>query len=184
MKTIKSLIFVALMFSLFSISAQDIQREKFIFGVATGGGMLLQKDKNADLESYGKISILNLKLGYMVSPNTALCIHVPSGGHKENGETRAFEASLITAQHWFADRFWASAGVGLAMDMPPFYDTKIEDPDFYFGPAASIGAGYEVWRKGKFALDLKGRILYGNYDVEGVRRQSTAFDILVGFNWY
>ncbi len=160
------------------------EREGFIFGVAAGGGALLSKDKGLDSESYGRISVLNLKVGFMISPTTAICLHVPSGGHKQNDETRAFEASLITCQHWFTNRFWSSAGLGLAMDMPPFYDFSNDDPKFYFGTAVSIGAGYEFWKKGRFAMDVQGRVLYGNYDVEGVNRQSTAFDLLIGFNWY
>ena len=76
------------------------------------------------------------------------------------------------------------AGLGLAMDMPPFYDTKEDDPQFYFGSALCAGLGYEIWHKNNFSLDIQGRCLYGYYDVEQVKRQSTAFDVLFGFNWY
>ncbi len=188
MKKITFILVSILLFSQLSFAQKSNEsqfvREGFIFGVAAGGGTLLMKDKGFDSESFGKMSVLNLKLGYMINPTTAICLHVPSGGHKQDDETRAFEASLITGQHWFTDRFWSSAGVGLAMDMPPFYEVNNDDPAFYFGAAASIGAGYEFWRKGRFAMDIQGRVLYGNYDVEGVNRQSTAFDLLIGFNWY
>ena len=144
---------------------------------------MLEKDSGIDMENYGKMSILNLKLGWMITPQTAICLHVPSGGHTENGETRAFEAVLITG-HWFAEKIWGIAGIGLAMDMPPFYDTKNDDPKFYFGPALSAGMGYEILQKESFVLDVQARCLYGNYEVESVKRQSTAFDILIGVNWY
>ncbi len=171
------------------LSAQNTAEQKkaekrWLFGGAFGGGSLIQKDEGQSAESYTKFSMLNLKVGYFIHPRTAVCLHIPSGGHKEKDETRAFEALLISGQHWFIDRFWGSAGLGLAMDMPSLFDTSNENPKFYFGPAASIGAGYELWRKGKFALDIQGRILYGNYKVEGKQRQSTAFDLMIGFAWY
>ncbi len=167
------------------VNAQEIQeRSGFIFGCAIGGGTLIQKDEGASQVTYGKMSVLNLKLGYMLSPQTAICLHVPSGGHKQNAETRAFEASLVGAQHWFTNKFWGFAGAGLAMDMPPFYDTENDDPDFYFGTALSIGAGYEIFRKNRFSIDIQARYLYGNYEVEGITRQSNAIDFLIGFNWF
>ncbi len=76
------------------------------------------------------------------------------------------------------------AGPGLAMDMPPFYDTDNDDPEFHFGTALSAGLGYEILRMKSFVLDIQFRCLYGNYEVENVRRQSVAFDVLIGFNWY
>ena len=165
-------------------SLQRPERRGFIFGVALGGGSLIVKDEGLASESYAKASVLNLKLGYMLNNKNAICLHIPSGGHKENEETRAFESILFTGQHWFGKRLWGSAGVGLAMDMPPFYDTENDDPKFYFGTATSLGVGYEIWQSKRFALDVQGRIVYGNYQVESIRRQCTAFDLLIGLNLY
>ena len=172
--------------TLFAQNSQfkTFEKQGFILGVGVGGGILLEKDSGFDMNDYGKMSILNLKLGWMVTPQTALCLHIPSGGHTENDETRAFEAVLVAAQHWFSDKVWGMAGLGLAMDMPPFYETENDDPDFYFGTALNAGAGYEILKNKNFVLDIQVRCLYGNYEVESVRRQSTAFDILVGLNWY
>lgn len=164
--------------------SQSAEKQGFLFGVGVGGGVLLEKDTGIDMENYGKYSFLNLKLGWMIAPKTAICLHIPSGGHKEKGKTRAFEAVLATSQHWFSERIWGMAGLGLAMNMPPFYETEEDDPKFYFGLALSTGLGYELLQKGRFALDIQTRCLYGNYDIETVKRQSTAFDILIGFNWY
>jgi hypothetical protein len=183
------LVIMILLFNTVILFAQSkefkaTEKQGFLFGVGIGGGVLLEKDSGIDLENYGKISFLNLKLGWMITPETAICLHVPSGGHRENGETRAFEAVLVTAQHWFSKRIWGMGGVGLAMDMPPFYDTENDDPKFYFGTALSAGLGYEILQRKSFVLDIQARCLYGNYEVESVRRQNIAFDILIGFNWY
>lgn len=171
------------------LSAQDTawgssEKQGFLIGAGIGGGALLAKDTGIDMKNYGKYSLLNLKLGWMITPRTAICLHVPSGGHTENGETRAFEAVLVTGQHWFSKKIWGTAGLGLAMDMPPFYDTDNDDPEFYFGTALSAGMGYEILQKESFVLEIQARCLHGNYDVEAVERQSVAFDILVGVNRY
>ena len=181
-KGILTVIILALFAS--GANAQDNSRSGFIFGAAMGGGTLIQKDEGLSSKSYGRYSLLNLKVGYMLNPETAICLHVPSGGHKENGETRAFEATLLGVQHWFTPKFWGMAGTGLAMDMPAFYDTEIDDPEFYFGPALSLGAGYEIFKTGSFTFDLQLRYLYGNYDIEGINRQCSAFDLLIGINLY
>jgi hypothetical protein len=185
----KIVLLILLMLNAGVLSAQNSnpgspEREGFLFGVAAGGGTLLVKDSGNDWLNYGKLSILNLKLGWLVTPQTALCLHIPSGGHSENGETRAFEAVLAAGQHWFSRRVWGLAGAGLAMDMPPFYETENDDPQFYFGTALSAALGYEIIRRKSFVLDVQARCVYGNYEVESVRRQSIAFDILIGFNFY
>lgn len=182
-------VFIMLMLNVTSLLAQNSElksneKQGFLFGVGIGGGVLLEKNSDVDMESYGKFSILNLKLGWMITPQTAICLHVPSGGHTKNGETRAFEAVLVTGQHWFSEKIWGMAGLGLAMDMPPFYDTENDDPKFYFGPALTAGMGYEILQGKSFVMDVQARCLYGNYEVESVRRQNIAFDILLGFNWY
>jgi hypothetical protein len=177
------------MFNAAILSAQNnesksAEKQGFLIGAGIGGGLLLEKDSGLGMENYGKMSILNLKLGWMVTPQTAICLHIPSGGHSVNGETRAFEAVLVTGQHWFSNKAWGMAGLGLAMDMPPFYDTENDDPKFYFGPALTAGMGYEILQGKSFVMDVQARCLYGNYEVESVRRQSIAFDILIGVNWY
>jgi hypothetical protein len=159
-------------------------RRGFSIGIAAGGGVLLENDSEARMKTYPKYSLLNLKTGWMMTPRTALWLHVTSGGHVDNSETRAFEAVLATGQHWFTEKVWGMTGLGMAMDMPPFYETENDAPRMYFGFAASMTGGYEILRKGRFAMDVQTRILYGNYMVEENRRQSAAVDLLLGCNWY
>jgi hypothetical protein len=160
-----------------------ITRRGFVIGAGIGGGVLISAD-HADPQAYAKMSLLNLKLGYMITPSTELCLHLPSGGHRENKETRAFEAVLAGGKHWFSERFWGLAAAGLAMDMPPFYDYENDDPEMHFGFAAGLGTGYDIIRKRSCALDVQIRYLYGNCAIDGSRRQYSAVDLLVGFNWY
>ena len=166
-----------------STDGGQIPRKGFVVGAGIGGGILVTAD-HSDRKAYAKMSLLNLKLGYMITPSTELCLHIPSGGHWENKETRAFEGVLAGGKHWFSERCWGLATAGLAMDMPPFYDVENEDPEMYFGFAAGISTGFDIIRKRSSALDVQIRYLYGNCDVDGSRKQYSAVDFLVGFNWY
>jgi hypothetical protein len=160
------------------------QREDFMFGIAAGGGILFMKDRGSPVDSYGHFSVPNLKPGWLLSPRSALCLHISSGGHHQNYKTRAFEAVLPAVQYWVKDRLWLLGGAGLSMDMPPFYDVEEDNPKFYFGMALCTSIGYELWKSNGRTIDIQGRLLYGRYEVEGSRRQSLAFSILIGHNWY
>lgn len=78
-------------------------------------------------------------------------------------------------------------GVGLTFDAPAFYTVK--DPktaEFHIGlPALTAGTGYEIYRKGKFAIDLQYRFFYGqsNLSYNGFRKGFSNM-FIVGFNWY
>jgi hypothetical protein len=131
----KVFIIIVLMLSTASLSAQSIEsksseKQDFLIGAGIGGGLLLEKDSDIDMESYGKISILNLKLGWMITPQTAICLHVPSGGHTQSGETRAFEAVLVTGQHWLSEKIWGMAGLlGWLWICPRFMILKMMIPN-------------------------------------------------------
>ena len=188
MKTF-TLTLILIAITLTSINAQSNNEEStyrkgFVIGTAVGGGMLLMNNEGESTETYGRYSLPNLKIGWMVNPDLAAVIHIPGGTHQLNTESRAFEAIVPSLQYWIKDRYWIMGGVGLAMDMTPFYKFGVYDPDFYFGTAVTVSTGYEIYKKKNFALDIQARVLYGNYDVEDVNRQCTAFDIVFGFNWY
>lgn len=125
----------------------------------------------------------------MISPRTALLLYLPGTvyAYKNEGRERdrGFESIVPAVQYWVGDLLWLLGGVGLGLDAPAFYDIKEEtERKFYFGTAALAGVGYELWRKGRFALDLQGRVHYGNAKLPKGRRDGLAFSLLVGFNFY
>jgi hypothetical protein len=76
-------------------------------------------------------------------------------------------------------------GVGLGMDAPAFYDIKGEEErKFYFGASALAGTGYEIWRKGKFACDIQGRVHFGTAKLPNGTQKGSVVSFLIGFNWY
>lgn len=161
-----------------------IIRNGFVIGAAIGGGMLTSATGHSGIHTCPRMSLLNMKLGYMITPATELWVSVPSGGHLENDEMRAFEAILAGGKYRITERVWAGGAAGLAMDMPPFYDIENDNPVMHFGFAANIGSGYEIIKKRCFSMNVRIRYLYGNFDVDGSVKQCSAIDLLAGIDWY
>lgn len=78
-------------------------------------------------------------------------------------------------------------GTGLTFNAPAFYTVKeLQTAGFYSGiPAFSFATGYEVWQKGRFALDLQYRIFLGKSDLSNDGHRAGISNMLnFGFNWY
>jgi hypothetical protein len=131
----------------------------------------------------------NIKIGKMVSPKTALFLYLPGSVYRYAGNgrkrERGFEGFIPAVQYWVKDRWWWQGGVGMTFDAPAFYDIQnSSERKFYFGPEGILGTGYEVWRKGKWAIDVQARMYTGVSHIPGGTRRGMAFGILVGFTWY
>ena len=162
------------------------EREGLILGAALGGGGLRTQDclggSCPASDVFARFSTPNLKLGWMLSPRMAALLYVPAGLHVRNDRKRAFEGVLVGLQYWITERAWVQGGGGVALDVPLLF-TKPEG--FHAGPGLSAGAGVDLVQRGRFAMDLQVRFLYGRVRVEDeLKRRSGATDILVGFNWY
>jgi hypothetical protein len=172
-------------------SAAPVQRSGFIFGAAAGAGLL---DLTGDGVSEGQHlspSFPNLRIGYMVSPRTAVVVLLPGTiyryegvGEQDRPRDRGFEGIIPSIQYWVADRWWIMGGAGLTLDAPTFYDVQdASEGKYYMGPSLSVGAGYEVWRRGSFSLDAQTRLHYGSARLaDGETRKGTAWNLLLGVN--
>jgi len=165
------------------------ERKGLIFGAAFGVSAIRLNRSPVAKETQASISFPNLKIGAMVSKRTAILLYLPGTIYTQKSpgreRDRGFEAIVPSIQYWVKDKWWLSGGVGLGLDAPAFYDIKNEsERKFYFGTSAVIGSGYELCRKGRFALDIQNRIQYGKVNLPSANQTGLAYSVLVGFNFY
>ena len=168
------------------LDKNPFERKGFVIGVGIGAGALTL-NANDTIHTDFSTTLPNIKVGYMLHKRFALLALLPGANYKYNGKDRGFEGAIIAGQYWLKDNWWVLGGTGLTFDAPAFYTVK--EPNtagFYTGfPAFTFATGYEVWRKGRFALDLQYRIFLGksNLPNDG-QREGISNMFIVGFNWY
>jgi hypothetical protein len=170
------------------VNAQDhtTQRKGFSIGIGIGAGTL-NLNTNDTLTQTFSTSLPNLKIGYAIHPNWSILLQLPGANYRYEGKDRGFEAIMLSTQYWMKKNWWLNAGLGLSFDAAAFYTVK--DPKtagFYTGlPALSFTTGYEIWHRGRFAIDLQYRFFTGNTGLQnnGFRKGFSNM-FLLGFNWY
>ncbi len=170
-------------------NSQVAERKGFIFGTSAGVSYLNLKFEGFQNQNTVAASFPNFKIGSMISKNTALLLHLPgsvynytlSGRQRDRG----FEGIIPSIQHWTNDRMWLLAGIGISMDAPAFYDIKTEDErKFYFGYGILASVGYEIWKKGRFVVDIQARMHFGKVKFDNLNEKGFATNFLIGINWY
>ncbi len=164
----------------------ETQRKGLTVGFAVGGGIMRQSNCQADTcqtQKFARVSIPNLKIGVMVSPRFALQLSLPTGVYKtDEGNTRAFDGVMASAQYWPVERLWVSGGLGIAEDLPPLFTKR---GGVHLGAGFMASAGYEVFEHRAFAIDVQARLLGGRLGVDATAsRDNLALDFMVGLNWY
>lgn len=164
-------------------------REGLVLGAAFGVSSIKTAIGSVSAPAELTPSFPNLKVGLMLRQDTALLLHLPGSVYRYRGigreRDRGFEAIVPSLQFWPLERWWVMGGVGLTLDAPTFYDVQGEsEGSFYLGPSVTLGTGYEVFRAGRFVLDVQGRCHYGSARVPEGTRQGLAFNLLAGINWY
>lgn len=167
-------------------AAVPFQRKGLFLGMGFGAGTLQLSANDTSTKAFS-FSIPNIKIGYMLTNRFGMMIFLPGSTYQYRGKVRGFEGVTIAAQYWVKDRWWLLAGSGVTFDAPAFYTVKDpKEAEFYFGfPAITAGTGIEIYRKGKFAIDLQYRFFMGKSLLRNNQfREGTANFFLVGFNWY
>ncbi len=179
-------LFKASTFAQKQVEKKAIDRKGVIVGLGLGAGTLTLNTHDTTQVSFST-TIPNIKVGYMVNENIAILALLPGANYKYNKKDRGFEAFIIGSQYWFQNNWWVLGGVGLTFDAPAFYTVK--DPKtagFYTGfPAYTFATGFEVWHKGRFALDIQYRFFKGKSNLpNNGHREGFSNMFIVGFNWY
>lgn len=186
MKT-QQILFLAALLTLttavYSQSTKEITRKGFVFAAGIGGGVHLSEGT-----AYGRFTVPNLKIGAMLNPKLGVMLYAPGGSSKLDGEERAFEGFIPTAQYWFTERFYVNAGVGVAIETTPFYrvDFSQGPPEFNAGLGFTVSAGHEIiqWSENK-TIDVQLRLLYGSISYQDqTPKDHLAIDLVFGFNLY
>lgn len=165
---------------------KPVERKGFVIGVGLGAGTLTLNTNDSTKVAFST-TLPNIKVGCMLNERLALLALLPGANYKYNGKARGFEAVIIAGQYWVKDKWWILSGTGLTFDAPAFYTVK--DPKtagFYTGvPAFTFATGYEVYHKGKFAIDLQYRIFVGKSNLpNNGQRKGVSNMLIVSFNWY
>lgn len=169
--------------------SEKMVRKGLVLGAAVGVSYSRMNFFPDQSQHQVSASLPNFKIGAMISKRAALLLYLPGNIYplkiEERNRDRGFEAIMPALQYWVNDRWWALAGAGLGLDSPVFYDIKnTEETKFYFGKAVAAGVGYELIQKGRFAMDVQGRIHYGTANRPEGNMNGLAFDLLIGFNLY
>ena len=172
-----------------SNTQKSFDRDGFMFEFGLGGGIISIED-SAGLQSFedtqGAGTFPELKFGYMLNNRLAVTVSAPGMIYMVNDNDRHFGGIIPSVQYWVKDRWWIHGGAGLAIDSPALYD--IEDTvndDWNTGVAVMISSGYELFRKGKFALNVQSKLLLGGVKLNNnIDRDVVQFSVGIGFSWF
>ncbi len=179
--------------NMFAQSNNAIQRKGFVFGIAGGTGFIITSIPSNKNNIQSSNLSYNWKVGYMVNSKMAVLFqgvistYIYEGNIDSPRERlRGFEGLIPSIQYHLNNRLWVSGGIGLGMDNPVFYDVKDETEGKYYagGFKMTISSGYEIWQRKNKTIDFQCRLSYGTSHVPEGKRNSFAFDILIGFNLY
>lgn len=162
------------------------QRNGFVFGLGLGAGNLTLNTNDTQSNAFST-TLPNIKVGFMFGNKIAILALLPGANYKYKEKDRGFEGITLIAQYWVKERWWVMGGTGLTLDAPAFYTVK--DPktaEFNTGfPALTAGTGHEIYRKGKFDIDLQYRFFYGQSNLDNSDfRKGFSNMFIVGFNLY
>ncbi|MFA6403251.1 MAG: hypothetical protein WCX31_16755 [Salinivirgaceae bacterium] len=184
----------AIIFTLICLTgkAQDntqVSRKGFIFGTSLG---VANANMNFPTSKQNNTNLaINWKIGYMVNPKLALLVNGAVSIYHYNlmgrARKRDFGGVFPSAQYWVSDKLWILGGIGLGTDAPVFYDLEpdnIDETKYYSGFGVVSSAGYELYRKKNFAVDLAARLNYSSVNLPIGKANGFTSAFLIGINFY
>jgi hypothetical protein len=153
-----------------AVVADAAERKGFLIGFSLGGGTLNSGD------SWGAGAIA-FYLGGSVSKNAALAVDFVGVLANESSATLMSSQTALVLQYWVSPRVWIGGGPGYGQNGIDIDNVQHWGSAHF---AVVLEGGVEVWQRGHFALDLRGR--YGRTFTEP---QATSHVVAsVGFTWY
>ncbi len=160
-------------------------RKGFTAGASVGVGVLHFTDGMSEKATRGGISLPNLKMGWFVSPRTAIYVNTVGQIYDSEGVDRSFEGIIPSIQYWATDKWWISGGYGASLDMRALYESKADSKKNEWGKGVLISTGYEVLQREKWALDIQSRLYMARVTrIEGGNLDATNFSIGVGITLF
>ena len=153
-------------------AAPGSDRKGFLIGFAIGRGRF-------DCEGCGPDGgfALDFSLGGAIGKRVALMATFGVIGRQENRARDRIDVSrsLATLQFWMLPRLWASGGIGYGR-----YEIEVGQATHHSDTslALAVGAGVEVVRGRRFALDLRGRY------TRLTKLSTDDATLMLGFTWY
>ena len=190
MKSMKLLVICCILsMSAFAQNKNEIERNGFVFGISWG---IADSNLNFPGKNQNNTNLaLNWKIGYMINPKLALLLNGAVSIYEYNlsdrKRLRDFGGVFPSAQYFVSDKFWILGGIGVGTDAPVFYDLKPDntiETKYYSGIGAVTSAGYEIYRKKGFALDLQARINYSTVNLPIGNTNGLTTALLLGINFY
>ncbi|MBY5952585.1 hypothetical protein KUV23_16475 [Algoriphagus marincola] len=186
MKKLIFIFFVSLITTL-NIQAQTENplRKGFTVGVSLNGSVLHFTEGMSEDPTQGGISLPNLKMGWFVSPRTAIYVNTVGQIYESEGVDRSFEGIIPSIQYWATDKWWISGGYGASLDMRALYESEADSKKSEWGKGVLISTGYEVLQRKKWALDIQSRLYMGRVTrSEGGNLDATNFSVGVGITLF
>lgn len=137
---------------------------------------------------------IDLKVGYMLNPKLAILLmsNVSIYNYSGFGRNRKRDFGVLapSLQYWLKDKLWLIGGIGIGGDNPVFWDIQNPETDpletKYFSGFGIVGTvGYELFKSNKnFTIDIKGKVMYRNVNLQEGNTTGISYGILIGFNFY
>lgn len=119
---------------------------------------------------------LDFNVGGFINPRLAIMYDVAAWVDSEDDATLILAANTVAAQYWVAPAVWIKGGIGISQVELSYDGEEIASDN---GIALTAAAGYEVMSRGKFAIDLSGRLSLLDFDGGSVK----LLNIAAGFRW-
>jgi hypothetical protein len=186
MKKLIIIIFLGL-FTTLSMQAQTNNsiRKGFTIGGSVGVGILHFTDGMSEKATQGGISLPNIKLGWFISPRTAIYLNTVGQIYESEGVDRSFDGIVPSIQYWATNKLWVSAGYGASLDMRALYEPERQSMKTEWGKGLLVSTGYEVLQRKRWALDIQSRLYMGHVTRnEGGKLEGANFSIGVGITLF
>jgi len=159
----------------------------FTFGVGVGLGRVTLRALPTRPAVSGLDLALGWHLGYQTTPRLAVQLTGSASVYQYAGSgrrrKRSFESLMPTIEYRVADRVRLSAGGGLQLDAPAFYDVRPSnagETHFSRGLGAMFGLSYAVGGTGRLEKEVSARFGAGFANTPDGREVGSSTAVLIG----